>query len=78
MRVDIFKREEPNGFFSYLLVPEGRNIPGEATNTDWLAEARGVDIDLDEESLDDLSIIYPGRQIQAKGYAISHLSELSN
>ena len=36
MRVDIFKREEANGIYSYLLIPAGKNIPGEATNTDWM------------------------------------------
>ena len=42
MRVDIFKREEASGIYSYLLIPEGKNIPGEATNTDWELDAKGV------------------------------------
>ena len=43
MRVDIFKRKESDGFFSYLLVPEGKNLPGEVTNTVWAIESRGLD-----------------------------------
>ena len=78
MRVDIFKREEANGIYSYLLIPEGKKIPNEATNTDWELDAKGVDINVDEESLDDFSIAYPATQIRAKGYAISNLSNLSN
>lgn len=78
MRVDIFKREETNGTYSYLLIPEGKNIPGEATNTDWELDIRGIDINIDEESLDDFSIAYPARQIRDKGYAISNLSSLTN
>ncbi len=78
MRVDIFKREEANGIYSYLLIPEGKKIPNEATNTDWELDAKGVDVNLDEESLDDFSIVYPSRQIETKGYAISNLSSLSN
>ena len=52
MRVDIFKRKESDGFFSYLLVPEGKNLPGEVTNTDWAIETRGIDIDPDKEKLE--------------------------
>ncbi len=78
MRVDIFKREEASGIYSYLLIPEGKNIPGEATNTDWELDAKGVDINVDEESLDDFSIVYPAIQIRDKGYAISNLSSLSS
>lgn len=74
MRVDIFRREDANGFFSYLLVPEGKNIPDEATNVDWILAAHGIDIDLDKESLEALDISYPDKQIRSKGYAISSLS----
>ncbi len=76
MRVDIFKREEQQGFVSYLLVPEGKPVPGEATNVDWTLEARGVDINPDKEYLDILSIAYPGKQIQSKGYAISNAPDV--
>lgn len=76
MRVDIFRREEANGTYSYLLIPEGKKIPGEATNTDWELDTKGIDLNVDEESLDDFSIVYPARQIETKGYAISNLSRL--
>lgn len=71
MRVDIFRRKEKDNSSSYLIVPEGRLIPGEATNIDWEVESRGVELNLDMESLDEYSIIQPAKQIQAKGYAIS-------
>lgn len=35
MRVDIYRRAEHDGIFSYLAVPEGKLIPEEVTNTDW-------------------------------------------
>jgi hypothetical protein len=71
MRVDIFRREEKNNDFSYLIVPEGRLIPAEAANIDWEMDARGVELNIDLESLDEYSIVQPAKQIQAKGYAIS-------
>ena len=71
MRMDIFRREERDGVFSYLIVPEGRLIPAEATSTDWTLYSRGTELNLDLESLDEYSIIRPARQIQEKGYAIS-------
>ena len=45
MRLDIYRRAEHDGKFSYLAVPETRNIPEEATNTDWEVEARAVEVD---------------------------------
>jgi len=33
MRVDIYRRAEHDGIFSYLAVPEGKIIPEEVTNT---------------------------------------------
>ncbi|MDR0933521.1 MAG: DUF6139 family protein [Burkholderiaceae bacterium] len=77
MRIDIFRRKEKDNRYSWLIVPEGKLIPAEAANTDWEAVDRGVDLNLDTQSLDDLSIIYPARQIQEKGYAISESYELS-
>ncbi|MDL2284862.1 DUF6139 family protein [Oxalobacter sp. OttesenSCG-928-P03] len=71
MRVDVFRREERDKTFSYLIVPEGRLIPSEAANIDWQLDSRGVELNLDTESLDELSIIQPAKQIQEKGYAIS-------
>lgn len=71
MRVDIFRRQEKDDHFSYLIVPEGRLIPAEAANIDWEIDARGVDLNIELESLDEYSVIQPAKQIQAKGYAIS-------
>ncbi len=71
MRVDIFRRKEKNDSFSYLIVPEGRLIPAEAVNVDWIIHARGIELNLDQELLDEFSIDYPAKQIQTKGYAVS-------
>jgi hypothetical protein len=71
MRVDVFRRREKDLSFSYLIVPEGKLIPAEATNVDWEIVTRGMELHLDMEALDEFSIIWPAKQIQAKGYAIS-------
>ena len=75
MRVDIYRRPEAEGRFSYLAVPEGKAIPQEATNIDWADEARGVEMHETQEHWDDLGIPEPGRQIQKKGYAITSVRE---
>lgn len=75
MRVDIFRRKEESGHFSWLVVPEGRLIPAEAASIDWELSARGVRLNIDTESLDEFSIVRPAKQIQEKGYAISHLAD---
>jgi hypothetical protein len=71
MRVDIYRRPEPEHKLSYLVVPEGRVIPEEATNVDWVSEERGVDRDESESAWEELGIDEPQRQIQEKGYAIT-------
>lgn len=71
MRVDIYRRPEPEHKLSYLVVPEGRVIPEEATSVDWLSEERGVDFDETEASWPDLGIDDPQGQLQEKGYAIT-------
>ena len=39
MRVDLYRRPEAGGQYSYLVVLAGKPIPEEANNTDWqLAE----------------------------------------
>lgn len=77
MRLDIFRRAEQGGNFSYLAIPEGNDIPEEATNVDWEVEARGVDLDDDSIRLENFAIDDPIEQISLKGYAISSL-ESSN
>lgn len=71
MRVDIYRRPEPEHKLSYLVVPEGRVIPEEATNVDWVSEERGTDLDELEPSWDVLGIDGPERQLKEKGYAIT-------
>ena len=71
MRVDIYRRPEPEHKLSYLVVPEGRVIPEEVTNVDWVSEERGVDLDESELSWEELGIDAPQRQLKEKGYAIT-------
>ena len=73
MRLDIYRRAENDGKFSYLAVPEQNNIPEEATNTDWLVEATAFEIDDDAETLPDYSIEHLSEQIAEKGYAVTAL-----
>jgi Family of unknown function (DUF6139) len=71
MRLDIYRRAENDGKFSYLAVPEARNTPDEATNTDWLVEARAVEVDDHADHLKDYSIDRVTEQIAEKGYAVT-------
>lgn len=71
MRVDIYRRPESQHKLSYLVVPEGRAIPQEATNVDWVSEKRGIDLDETRAGWPDLGIDAPQRQLQEKGYAIT-------
>lgn len=74
MRVDIYRRAEHKGMFSYLAVPEGKRIPEEATNTDWEVEAERVEVDEGDDALPRYHIATPLAQISAKGYAITSLN----
>ena len=71
MRVNIFRRTEQGGEYSYMAVPEGRSIPAEATNIDWEAESWGIDLNEETDYLEEFSIAQPMQQIQSKGYAIT-------
>lgn len=73
MRLDIYRRAESDGKFSYLAVPETRNIPQEATNTDWEVEARAFEVDDNAEQLPDYDIENLSRQLNEKGYAMTAL-----
>lgn len=75
MRVDIYRRPEAEGRFSYLAVPEGKPIPQEATNVDWSQERRGVEMDEGQGEWAELGIPEPGRQLREKGYAITSVQE---
>jgi hypothetical protein len=74
MRVDIYRRAEHKGMFSYLAVPEGKRIPEEATNTDWEVEAERVEVDEAADELQRYHIATPLAQISAKGYAITSVN----
>ena len=73
MRLDIYRRAETDGKFSYLAVPETCDIPEEATNTDWLVEAKAIEVDDDAEQLEDYAIDHVSQQIAEKGYAMTAL-----
>jgi hypothetical protein len=73
MRLDIYRRAESGGKFSYLAVPESRNIPEEATNTDWEVEARAVEVEDEADGMADYDIDQLSQQIAEKGYAVTSL-----
>ena len=73
MRLDIYRRAETGGKFSYLAVPESRQIPEEATNTDWQVEARAVEVDDDSDQIPEFDIEHLNEQIAEKGYAMTAL-----
>lgn len=76
MRVDIYRRPEAQGRFSYLAVPEGRAIPQEATNIDWEADLRGMEVGDTDELLHDYGMPAASDQITEKGYAITSVKAL--
>ena len=78
MRLDIYRRPESNGHFSYLAVPEGKPIPEEAISVDWEEADRGVEVADGQASLADFSIDEPLQQISAKGYAITSIKTLGD
>lgn len=78
MRLDIYRRPESNGHFSYLAVPEGKPIPEEAISVDWEEADRGVEVADGQPSLADFSIDAPLQQISAKGYAITSIKTLGD
>jgi hypothetical protein len=73
MRLDIYRRAENDGKFSYLAVPETRNIPNEAINTDWEMEARALEVADEADSIPDYEIRRLSEQIAEKGYAVTSL-----
>lgn len=74
MRLDIYRRPENGGKYSYLAVPETRAIPQEATNTDWEVEARAFDVDDDADNVPEYDIENLNKQISEKGYAVTSVT----
>lgn len=71
MRLNIFRRAEQDGSYSYLAIPEGRTIPAEAVSSDWQADSWGIDVSEETDYLEEFSIAQPAQQIMSKGYAIT-------
>ena len=79
MKLDIYKRAEGSGRFSYLAVPEGKVLPDEVTNIDWEDAERGVEFDESGDGnglLKAYAIENPVVQITAKGYAITSVNDI--
>ena len=73
MRVDIYRRAEHGGKFSYLAVPQDRDIPNEATNTDWEVETRALEVADEADQIPDYDIEHLTTQLAEKGYAVTAL-----
>ena len=73
MRLDIYRRPETDGKHSFLAVPEEQQIPEEATNTDWVIEARSVEVQDEADRLPDYEIDRLNEQLAEKGYAMTAL-----
>lgn len=73
MRLDIYRRPETDGKFSFLAVPEEQQIPEEATSTDWVIEARAVEVQDEANRLPDYEIDRLNEQLAEKGYAMTAL-----
>ena len=76
MRLDIYRRSEQGGRYSYLAVPASRRIPEEANAIDWESMHQGVDFKETDDALNDYLIDNPTEQINAKGYAITSVKRL--
>jgi hypothetical protein len=74
MRIDIYRRAEHDGKFTYLAVPESKTIPEEATNTDWEVAQRAFEVADGASHLADFSIEHLSEQIAEKGYAVTALA----
>lgn len=71
MRMDLYKRPEAGGRYSYLVVPEGRPIPEEANSIDWQLAGEGIEISDEQQPLTNFSIEQTFSQLDSKGYAIT-------
>jgi hypothetical protein len=76
MRLDIYRRPEHDGIYSYLAVPEGKPIPQEAINTDWEPAATALEVDDNAQTLPAYHIEALRQQMGSKGYAITGLKDM--
>lgn len=76
MRVDLFRRPEDSGRFSYLAVPQGCIIPQEVTNTDWQITHSDIELVVTDPQVTGLGVEDAERQIDDKGYAITSVTNL--
>ena len=76
MKLDIYKRAETGGHFSYLAVPQGEMIPNEVTNVDWMDAERGIEFNEEDSAIAAYAIDQPIEQITAKGYAITSVNNI--
>ncbi len=76
MRVDLYRRPESGGQYSYLVVLAGKPIPEEANNTDWQIAEQGLEVSDEEQALPQFAIDAPFAQIGSKGYAITSYGRL--
>ncbi len=74
MKLDIYRRPEPGGKLSYLVVPTGEAIPHEAENSDWQSVARDQDLDATRLHVQH-HIEDPEAQLREKGYAITSVTQ---
>lgn len=74
MKLDIYRRPEPEHKLSFMAVPAGQPIPQEADNVDWKLVATATEMDVESASLAEYGIDKAGEQIREKGYAITSLS----
>lgn len=77
MKIDLYRRPEVDGQYSYLAVPQGRPIPEEATNTDWETVKRDFDLERNDGEGTGLEFENATEQINQKGYAISSVRKLN-
>jgi hypothetical protein len=77
MRVDLYRRRESGGKYSYLAVPQGKPIPEEATNTDWETAERDIELDRNDEKTTGMQSEDAYQQIGTKGYAITSIKKLN-
>ncbi|MAF03721.1 DUF6139 family protein [Herbaspirillum huttiense] len=77
MKVDVYKRPDGDGLFSYLVLPHEKPMPEEVTNTDWQLHEQNVDFERDGKRHFTLEPEDAFMQIGEKGYAITHLDQRS-